>query len=135
MSAVEPKVMHRPAATAKIQSGCGPIGLPDCASDRRGGGGTFHHDVARSHSKTRLKTWHIWGRCFEGLLRIKRGDLVSGLQAFRTALHKLARDKFKVRYSGFLGDLVEALLQAGEAAEGLAAVDEALVISKQCEAR
>jgi predicted ATPase/DNA-binding winged helix-turn-helix (wHTH) protein len=73
-----------------------------------------------------LALWHAWGRCLEGVLLTKRGDLVSGLQLLRTALNELRETGAVLYYMAFLSSLAEALAGVGDVAEGLAAMDEAL---------
>jgi predicted ATPase len=73
-----------------------------------------------------LALWHAWGRCLEGVLLTKRGDLVSGLRLLRTALNELRETGAVLYYMAFLSSLAEALAGAGDVADGLAAIDEAL---------
>jgi hypothetical protein len=82
-------------------------------------------------SKHSLSLAHAWGRYLEGVLHIKRGDAVTGLQLFRTTFDELGETRFVLRYTAFLGALVEGLIGAGEVARGLVVIDEALAHSER----
>jgi predicted ATPase/DNA-binding winged helix-turn-helix (wHTH) protein len=83
-------------------------------------------DHSARHS---LPAWHASGRCFDGILRIKQGDVGGGLNALRTGLDELSETRFETRYLAFLAQLAEASSRVGEIASGRAAIDEAL---EQC---
>jgi predicted ATPase len=85
-------------------------------------------DEAARHA---LAIWHAWGRAFEGILFIKRGDAVNGLALLRTARGELRETGFAALYAEILRALAEALAGAGEVAEGLATIDEALARSER----
>jgi tetratricopeptide (TPR) repeat protein len=81
-------------------------------------------------SSTRaLARWHSFGRAFQGLLFMRRGHSEIGLRALRTAI-----DELGPAHSGLLWliklFLAEALTQAGQAEEALAAIEDAI---KPCE--
>jgi len=78
-----------------------------------------------------LASWQAEGRCFEGVLRIKRGELESGLGMLRAALEELPGINFSLRYTALLGDLAESLGRAGQVAQGMKAIDEALARSNR----
>jgi predicted ATPase/DNA-binding winged helix-turn-helix (wHTH) protein len=82
-----------------------------------------------------MAVWRAWGRCFKGVLLIKRGNADTGLRLLRTALDELRETGSALRYTAFLGALAEGSAVAGQAAEGLAAVDEALEQSQTTEER
>ena len=86
---------------------------------------------AERHS---LEVWQIWGRCWKGVLLIRRGDVV-GLSLLRSALDELRRTGYVLRYTGFLGVLAEALGGAGQVGEGLVTIGEALARSEHGEGR
>jgi predicted ATPase len=69
---------------------------------------------------------HVIGRCFVGVLMIKRGDALGGLNVLRTTLGERSRPPFHTRYDPFLGELADALCRTGRVVEGLVAIDEAL---------
>jgi len=78
-----------------------------------------------------LAFWHADGRCFRGVLLIKRGDTVAGLEMLRATLDELSKTPFHTRYDPFLGELAEALSREGRVVEGLAAIDRALDRARQ----
>src|SRR3984893_5155257 len=82
-----------------------------------------------------LANWHTWGRAFEGMLFIKRGDAVNGLALLRTAQGELRETGFVALYTEILRALAEALAGAGEVAKGLVTIDEALARSERDEER
>ncbi|HKQ25771.1 MAG TPA: winged helix-turn-helix domain-containing protein [Burkholderiales bacterium] len=89
-------------------------------------------DQSARHSVMR---WDAWGRCFQGVLVSKRGDVVSGARLLRSALEELRETRFVLRYTAFLGELAEALGRTGEIAQGLETIDEALALSDRNEER
>jgi predicted ATPase len=86
-------------------------------------------------AKHALSLAHACGRYLEGVLRIKRGDAVTGLQLLRAALDELGETRFVLRYTAFLGALVEDLIGAGQVAQALVTIDEALARSERNEER
>ncbi len=82
-----------------------------------------------------LASWQAEGRCFQGVFLIKRGDVAKGLRILRTALDELPAMNFSLRYTGLLGELAEALGHAGEIAQGLATIDQALARSERNDER
>jgi len=75
-----------------------------------------------------------WGRCFEAMLLIKRGDIATGLQGLSTAVSGL-RDVGHAVYYLAMGELAEALGRAGQTARGLATIAEALARSERSKER
>jgi predicted ATPase len=72
-----------------------------------------------------LALWHAWGRCYLGVLEIKRGDVGIGLRQLRDAYNDLGDARFAaVRLIGF--HLAELLGSAGQIADGLEVINEAL---------
>ena len=69
------------------------------------------------------------------MLLIKRGDIATGLQRLSTAVSGLRDIGHAVYYVAFMGELAEALGQAGQTARGLATIDEALVRSERSKER
>jgi hypothetical protein len=82
-----------------------------------------------------LAVWQIWGRCWKGVLLIRRGEVVTGLPLLRAALDELRRTGYVLRYTGFLGVFAEASGGAGQVAQGLVAIGEALARSERGEGR
>ncbi|MBV9220534.1 MAG: hypothetical protein JOY94_14050 [Methylobacteriaceae bacterium] len=82
-----------------------------------------------------LDFWHAFGRCFQGVLLTKIGDLDGGLRALRTALEGLRAIQYGLYYGVFLSDFAHALGRAGRTEEGLHAIDAALARSERNEER
>ena len=86
-------------------------------------------------AKLAMVVWQAEGRCFEGMLLIKRGSDDAGLRLLRTALDDLRRTGSVLSYPVFLCALAEGLAGTGQVAEALVAVDEALERSERSEGR
>ena len=82
-----------------------------------------------------LAFWQGWGRCFRGVLLVKRGDVEHGLAELQAALAELRGIQYGVYYIFFQSEFASALGLAGNAAEGLAAIDEALARSEENDER
>ena len=76
-----------------------------------------------------IRPWQLWARCFEGLLVAHRGDMAAGLRAMRRELDNAGDARFLPRFSLLTGEFAAALGETGEAAEGLATVNEILTRS------
>jgi predicted ATPase len=77
-------------------------------------------------SRRALDVWHTYGRCFRGMLSIRRGELRNGLQLLRSGVDELRGVRFTQYQTSFLLALAEGLGAAEQIDEGLSAVDEAL---------
>ena len=86
-------------------------------------------------SRYGLNIWQAWGCCFDSMLRIRRGDVLSGSEQMRAAVSRLRESGFAPRYPAFLGELAHALGQAGQVADALGCVDEALAVVERNEER
>ena len=91
--------------------------------------GTMLLDHTERHP---IRLWHVWARCFIGLVIAKRGDIDAGLRALRGGLEQAGEARFLPRFLLLLGELAACLGNAGEIAMGLETVDEAL---SRCKAR
>src|SRR5437867_1151397 len=80
-----------------------------------------------------LTVWHARGRCLNGVLLIKRGEVGGGLPLLRDALDELRETGFVPHHTALLGSLAQGLAGSGEIAEGLATLDEALARSERDE--
>ena len=78
-------------------------------------------DAATRHSMT---YWVSFGRCHEGVLLIKQGDLANGLDLLRSALAVFRGSGQTVFYLGFVVDFTEALARAGRRSEAKELLDE-----------
>jgi len=82
-----------------------------------------------------LDIWQAYGRCFEGELHVKRGNLAEGLQQLRAGIDELRRVRFVQYLTTFLGGLADALTAAGDRLQARAAIDEAIERNEQSEER
>ena len=87
------------------------------------------------HSTTRaLALWRACARGFQGLLVMQRGDVITGLRLLRGGFDEFGEAGSSVfRLIAFL--MAEALGCAGQNAEGLAAIEEAIARSERTEER
>jgi tetratricopeptide (TPR) repeat protein len=80
-----------------------------------------------------LARWRALGRGFQGVLVIQRGDLSNGLRLLRAGFDEPGAAASVPRF--FTSLMAEALGRAGQIADGLAAIDEAIVRSERTEER
>jgi predicted ATPase len=79
-----------------------------------------------------LALWHAWGHCYRGVLIIRRGEVVTGLRLLREGYNELGKARFAaLRLIAF--QMAEALGRAGQIAEGLAVIEEALAWAERTE--
>ena len=76
--------------------------------------------------KNNLKLWSAFGSRFNRVVAIRNGDLDTGLQQLHTELDEIAETNFRFRFLTGLGQLVEALVEAGRIAEGQAMLEAAI---------
>jgi predicted ATPase len=74
-------------------------------------------------------------RAFEAVLLIKRGDIHRGLPVLRDAVDGLWKTGFLQSVPIFLGTLAEASILAGEVAQGLVAIEDAVTQSERGDGR
>jgi predicted ATPase len=86
-------------------------------------------------AKLGMAVWLAEGRCFKGILVIRRGSVGTRLRFLRTALDELRETGSALRYTAYLGVMAEGLAGAGRIAEGFAAVNEAIERSENNEER
>ena len=79
-----------------------------------------------------IRLWNLWARAFKGMVVAKLGDVAGGLKILRDELERAGEARFLPRFLLPLGELAACLGKAGEVAQGLATVDEALA---RCDAR
>jgi len=77
--------------------------------------------------------WDRWGRCFEGVLLLKRGNVAQGVRVLGSMLSDFPENAFHMHYIAFLGELAEGLARAGEIAAAVSTIDQALNASRRCE--
>lgn len=80
-----------------------------------------------------LARWRAWGLSHQGVLAIQRGDLGSGLRLLRAGFTEPGAAGSVPQFFTFL--MAEALGRAGQIADGLAAIEEAIVPSERTEER
>jgi predicted ATPase/DNA-binding winged helix-turn-helix (wHTH) protein len=80
-----------------------------------------------------LALWQIEGRCIYGTLQVRLGDRQEGVEILRGILEGEPEIKALLRYPSYLGDHAEGLAAIGKTAEGLQAVELALLQSEQRE--
>jgi predicted ATPase len=89
-------------------------------------------DLSARHA---VELWTLGGRCFGGVLLIKRGSIGAGLELLRTAFTCVPQGAFTLFYTPVLAEIADALGRDGKAAEGLSIIDEALARSHSNEER
>jgi predicted ATPase/DNA-binding winged helix-turn-helix (wHTH) protein len=89
-------------------------------------------DLSARHA---VELWTLGGRCYGGVLLIKRGSIGAGLELLRTAFAGVPQGAFTLFYTPILASMAEALGRDGKAAEGLSIIDEALARSDSNEER
>ena len=83
-----------------------------------------------------LDFWQAFGRCFRGVLIIRRGRRYpKGLAMLGAALDELREIQFGVYYGVFLSEYADALSRVGRSADAHRAIDEALERSARNEER
>lgn len=87
-------------------------------------------DHSTRHS---LALWGAFGRSFQGVLDLRRGNLDTGLRLLRAGFDELGEARSALRSITFLSEMSEALGLTGRAEEGLAAIDEAIARSEHTE--
>ena len=80
-----------------------------------------------------LAAWHARGRCLNGVLLIRRGEVRAGFEMLGAALDELRETGFVPYQTGLLGTLAQGLAGVGQIAEALATIDEALARSERDE--
>ena len=111
------------------QAGC-PLAIAsgDLAAAERYVAVLAHH--AGRHGED---VWQTYGRCFQGMLLIKRDAHDEGVPMLRAAVAELRTARFTQYYTAFLAALAEGLATTGEAVGALAVVDEALAQAEKSE--
>lgn len=82
-----------------------------------------------------LDFWQAFGRCFQSVLTIRRGDLAEGVSRLQNALEGLREIRFGVYYGVFLCEFADALAHSGRHDDGRRAIDEALARAERNEER
>jgi predicted ATPase/DNA-binding winged helix-turn-helix (wHTH) protein len=85
--------------------------------------------------KHALGFWQAMCHSYEGQLLIKRGDAASGVRCLRTGLDELREARYVLRLPGFLGALAEGMAAAGQVAQALVVIEEALADCERTDER
>ena len=80
-----------------------------------------------------LPLWQTMGRCFSGILNVRRGDHRSGLLLLGDAIDELGNAGYALYRTAALSEYAQALGGVGDIARALVAIDEALAQSKRNE--
>ena len=80
-----------------------------------------------------LSRWHVYGRCYQGMLVIQRGDVDTGLRLLRAAFDEPAAAGSAPRLLAFL--ISAASGHVGQIADGLPAIEAAIMRSEHTEER
>jgi predicted ATPase len=91
--------------------------------------------LAQHTARHGADVWQTYGRCFKGMLLIKREGLDVGLPLLDAAVGELRQARFVQYYTAFLAALAEGLAAAGPGVRGLGVVDNALAQSEKSEER
>jgi predicted ATPase len=116
--------------TALVHAAC-PLALwtGDLAAAEHYGTMLIEHSTRHA-----LALWRAYGRSFQGMLVIKRGDVDTGLQLLRAGFDEFGEaGSALLRFIALL--MAEALGRAGQHADGLAAIEEAIASSERTEER
>jgi predicted ATPase/DNA-binding winged helix-turn-helix (wHTH) protein len=89
-------------------------------------------DLSARHA---VELWTLGGRCFGGVLLIKRGSIGAGLELLRTAFACIPQGAFTLFYTPVLAEIADALGRDNKVVEGLSIIDEALARSDSNEER
>jgi predicted ATPase/DNA-binding winged helix-turn-helix (wHTH) protein len=80
-----------------------------------------------------LPRWRVFGRCYQGMIAIRRGDVSAGLALIRAAFGEPAAAGSAPRLIAFLISAVSG--HVGQIADGLPALEEAIIRSELTEER
>ena len=97
------------------------IAIGDLAAGDRYTAMLAHHAARQG-----AEVWQSYGRCFKGMLLIKRHDFDAGVPLLTAAVDELRRARYVQYDTAFLAALAEGFAGAGQAVRGIAVVDEAL---------
>ena len=87
-------------------------------------------DHSTRHS---LTYWRAYGRCHQGALAITRGDLNAGLRLLRAGFDERGASRLARQVNTLL--MLEALGRAGQIADGLVAIEEAIARAEHTDER
>jgi hypothetical protein len=70
--------------------------------------------------------WSAWARCYEGMIRIARGELEAGACILASAVDQLPMNAFHMGYLAFLGELADAFARLGDSERALTTVEKGI---------
>jgi hypothetical protein len=82
-----------------------------------------------------LARWRALGSRHQAMLVIKRGDVAGGLRLLRASFDELGEANTAFRLLLFLSEMAEAQGRAGQIADGLVTIEEAIALTQQTEER
>jgi predicted ATPase/DNA-binding winged helix-turn-helix (wHTH) protein len=85
------------------------------------------HEQTKTHS---LDVWNTYAVGFAGEIRVRRGDVATGLDRLRGAIETLAQAEFILYRTAFMASLAQGFIAAGKTAGALATVRDAIA---QCD--
>lgn len=118
---------HALTLSSSLGQGACPIALFTGDLD---GADRFGAMLVEHSEQNALQLWSDWARCFMAIVKIKRGDIATGLPELRAELERIGDGIMLPRYLLLLGEFAQCLGQAGETAQALQAVDTTL---ERCE--
>jgi predicted ATPase/DNA-binding winged helix-turn-helix (wHTH) protein len=119
--------LARPLCHALARAAC-PIALWIGNLDLAGHYLELLSDYSTTHG---LTVWRAFGRAYEGVLFIRRGDLSDGIRLVRAGFDEIERAFSGHRALIFLSEVAEAFGRAGQISEGLATISKASARAEQ----
>jgi predicted ATPase len=128
----DPRASNHPVslANALLQSALVPLLVGDLTLAER-----YVKALLDLSAKHALALWSAVGRCFGGVLLIKRGDIDAGLELLRTAFACVPDKMLGMLFTPIRAEMADALGRDGKVAEGLSIIDETLARSERNEER
>jgi predicted ATPase/DNA-binding winged helix-turn-helix (wHTH) protein len=80
-----------------------------------------------------LPIWHAWGKCFQGILLIKQGNVVDGLDLLKATLAGLPENRFSLRHTWVFAEYADGLRIAGRLDDSLDVIEKALGMCRRDE--
>ncbi len=114
---------HTNSLCLALADGAGMVAI---FSGDRAAGAEFEALLTEHAGKHALGVWRTYGRAMQGWLRLRGDDAVEGIALLRSALADLKDTPLDMRLQLYLAWLAEALMVAGQPAEGLGAIDQSL---------
>jgi len=87
-------------------------------------------DLAVKHA---LDAWGVWGRLLDGVLLLRRGKCVEGVELMETAFRALPESAFHIQLNFFRAELAEGLAGSGQIERGLSVLEDTLARAQRTE--